>query len=74
MAASVARRSLARLCVLPGVMAAVLSVVAIVRRLAASGIVLADRDTAPLLVIATLWLLFFVGLGAAHWRARRAPP
>jgi putative SOS response-associated peptidase YedK len=40
----------------------------------ASGIVLADRATAPLLVIAALWLLFFAGLGAAHWRARRAPP
>jgi hypothetical protein len=52
----------------------VASIVAIVQRLAASGIVLGDRDTAPLLVIAALWLLFFAGLGAAHWRARRAPP
>jgi hypothetical protein len=72
MAASVVRRWLARLCTLLALAAGVTSIVAIVRRLAASGIVLTDRDTAPLLIIAALWLLFFVGLGAAHWRARRA--
>jgi hypothetical protein len=64
----------ARLCTLLALAAGVTSIVAIVQRLAASGIVLGDRDTAPLLVIAALWLLFFVGMGAAHWRARRAPP
>jgi hypothetical protein len=64
----------ARLCTLLALAAGVASIVAIVQRLAASGIVLGDRDTAPLLVIAALWLLFFVGMGAAQWRARRAPP
>jgi len=73
-AAGVLRRWRVWLCALLALAAGVLSVAAIVRRLAASGIALADRDTAPLLVIAALWLLFFVGLGAAHWRARRAPP
>lgn len=34
---------------------------------------LADRETASLLVMAMLWLLFLGGLGVAHWRARRAP-
>jgi Ni/Fe-hydrogenase subunit HybB-like protein len=72
--ASVVRRWMARLCTLLALSAGVASIGVIVQRLAASGIVLADRDTAPLLVIAALWLLFFVGLGAAHWRARRAPP
>ena len=72
-AASVARRWRARLCTLLAAAAGVVSVVAIVQRLAARGIVLTDRDTAPLLIIALLWLLFFVGLGAAHWHARRAP-
>jgi len=74
MAASVVRRWVAWLCTLLALAAGVASVVVIVRRLVASGIVLTDHDTAPLLVIAALWLLFFVGLGAAHWRARRAPP
>jgi hypothetical protein len=74
MAAGVVRRWRVRLGTLLALAAGVTSVVAIVRRLAACGIVLADPDTAPLLVIAALWLLFFVGLGTAHWRARRAPP
>ena len=73
MAASVVKRWLAPLCKLLAASAGMVTVVAIVQRLAAVGIVLTDRDTAPLLIIAALWLLFFVGLGAAHWRARRAP-
>lgn len=31
-----------------------------------------DSDTAALLIVASLWALFFGGLGVAHWRARRA--
>ena len=72
MAASVVRRWVVHACKVLAALGGVLVLVAIVRSLAASAIGLTDSDTAPLLVIAGLWLLFFVGLGTAHWRARRA--
>ena len=72
MAASVVRRWVVHACKVLAALGAVLLLAAIVRSLAASGIGLTDSDTAPLLVIGGLWLLFFVGLGTAHWRARRA--
>jgi hypothetical protein len=28
-------------------------------------------DSAPLLIIGVLWLVFLAGLGIAHWRERR---
>jgi hypothetical protein len=53
----------------------VLALVWIVQRLAPAGIDLSmwrpDNDTAPLLVMALLWVLFLGGLGTAQWRARR---
>ena len=34
---------------------------------------LGETDTAPLVVMALMWMMFLGGLGVAQWRARRSP-
>jgi len=58
-------------------LAGVLALVWIAQRVGDLGIAapawLSDPGTAPLLLVAALWLLFLAGLGTAHWRERRTP-